>query len=81
MVIILYHLTPIIKNDLVFGERPTKGINDSIGVTEKKITLVKQRQKFVWVCIAKVLIVICEYLRQMFINLRHIITYLGMSYI
>ena len=41
---------------LILGEQPTEDINDSVGAGEKKLalTLIKQRQDFVSVCITKV---------------------------
>ena len=43
------------------AEGPTESINDSAGAGETKLvlTLVKQRQNFVWFCITMVLMIIC----------------------
>ena len=45
------------------------------------LTLVKQRENFAWVCITMVIIVICMYINQRFVNLRRMITYAGVSFI
>ena len=60
MLIIPHHLIPVTKKNkfLALDEGPSEGINDSLGAAEKKkvLTLVKQRQNFVSVCISTVLI-------------------------
>ena len=63
---------------LGLGEEPTKRINDSVCIVEKKLvlTLVKQRQYIVYFCVTTVLIVICVQIKQRFINLGCLTTYI-----